>query len=301
MAKQSVVQRSNSNRANSKRATARRANSRRASSRRANSKGIIRYGKPTAKGGLVTGNERTIDAVDRHVTQHLGEPDYVLHEILSPLVHIDIHVVKPTKERPYWYLITSGMSDLAMRTPPGCAAFKYAELAISLPAWWKVDEKSFESEKWYWPVRWMKTLARFPHEYETWVFYQHTVPLSDGLPATGTKFCGVMMAMDSEFPEDFWLLKDGKRKIFFLAPVPIYPEEMEWKLEHGPDSLDDRMAAIGPANSWDSYDPKRPNSCAPARRSKPKAAGVKKARGSRPGATRAKAAAKGSGKARSRG
>ena len=59
---------------------------------------------------LSTG-ESNIDAITEHIEKYIGKVDFVYHEIISPLVHIDIHLVNPTPERNFYTLITSGMSD----------------------------------------------------------------------------------------------------------------------------------------------------------------------------------------------
>lgn len=226
----------------------------------------IRYGAPTADRTLTLGDAKSMKAIEKHITKHLGKPKFVYHEIYSELVHIDVHVVPPTKKRPFWYLITTGMSDRAMRAPKEAKDFRFAELAIALPGWWKLDERSLKSQRWYWPILWLKTLARFPHEFETWLFFEHSVPLADDFPAPGTKFEGVVMEMDDSFPPEFFTLKVGKRTIYFLSPVPVYPEEMQLKLSEGAEALNERLVKLG---TFDNYDPKRPNSCAkPTRRPK---------------------------------
>jgi PAS domain-containing protein len=47
------------------------------------------------------------------------------------------------------------------------ALFRLAELLVCLPADWPVTEEAFEDERNYWPVRWLKQVARFVHEYKT--------------------------------------------------------------------------------------------------------------------------------------
>ena len=37
-----------------------------------------------------------------------------------------------------------------------------AELLINLPAGWQLDEESLKDEKWYWPIRFLKFMARSP-------------------------------------------------------------------------------------------------------------------------------------------
>src|SRR3954447_23620840 len=108
---------------------------------------------------IVAGDQGLIDAVTRHVETCFGEIDVVLHEIVSPHAHIDLHVVAPTSERPVYTVVTSGMAERAM---PGDV---YAELMLVLPPTWaKYGEPEFEQEEHYWPFRLLKTLARLPHE-----------------------------------------------------------------------------------------------------------------------------------------
>lgn len=224
--------------------------------------GTVRYGAPKARKWVIpTGDAAIIGAIDKHIAKHVGKVDYVLHEIVSELVHIDVHVIKPTKKRSSWLLITSGMSELPMKTPRGAGKFKHAELAISLPGWWKLDQRSMRNEKWYWPIRWLKTLARFPHELETWLFYNHTVPLADAFPAPGTPFTGVLLGADSEFPSKFWEMKVGKRAVYFMTPIPVTEAEMNYRLEHGSEALLALFESVSEEHDFDCYDPKRPEVC----------------------------------------
>ena len=59
------------------------------------------------------------------------------HELISDLVHIDVNIMRPTEERPYYVMYTTGMSDMPMTLPEEIAdrgGFKgYAELFMFLP------------------------------------------------------------------------------------------------------------------------------------------------------------------------
>src|SRR5687767_15165770 len=59
---------------------------------------------------MAIGDSENIQRISEHIEQHCGEVESVLHELVSDLVHIDIHYVKPTPERNYHTLVTSGMS-----------------------------------------------------------------------------------------------------------------------------------------------------------------------------------------------
>ena len=102
--------------------------------------------------------------VVRHVEQHIGPVGSVFHELGSDFVHIDIHVVPPTPGRDYLTLVTTGMSDWPMAVPDDSDYPCYAELLVNLPAGWPLYQEAFEEEDNYWPVRWLKLLARWPHE-----------------------------------------------------------------------------------------------------------------------------------------
>ena len=55
---------------------------------------------------------------------------------------MDICIVPPTEERDYYTLVTMGMGAHRMNVPEELAEYKLerAELAIALPADWKLDQ-----------------------------------------------------------------------------------------------------------------------------------------------------------------
>jgi hypothetical protein len=192
------------------------------------------------------GDEGAITAITTHIETHLGPVDWVFHEVVSDLVHIDVHLVKPTPERPHWTLVTSGMSDRPMNAPD--ASDRYAELFLSLPGDWPLHQADFAEEANYWPVRWLKALARLPHEYDTWLGWGHTIPNGDPAEpfAESTSFCCWLVLPPLLAPEEFGELEvsDDKR-IRFLALVPLYEDEMNYKLEEGAQELVQRFERRG--------------------------------------------------------
>ena len=189
---------------------------------------------------MATGGEQAIEAISQHIEKYIGKVEVVFHEMVSDLVHIDVHVVAPTEERPFYTLVTSGMSDRAMSVPEELQELRFAELVISLPESWALTEEEFQDETNYWPIRLIKTLARLPHEYDTWLGFGHTVPNADPPEpyAENTRFScaliGVPLMADTEFCS---LELSQEKTIRFYSVVPMYDEETEFKLEHGLDAL----------------------------------------------------------------
>ena len=206
--------------------------------------------------------EEYIEQISEHVETHLGPVETVFHELVSDKVHIDVHFVKPTNDFPYVRLVTSGMSDLPMRTPDDPRLPRYAELLITLPADWKLSQSDMEDERWYWPIRLLKVLARLPHEYETWLGWGHTVPNGD--PATpyaeNTKLCAALVIPPVTVPNEFHTLAiPNVKDITFYAVVPLYESEMNLKLRSGLDALLKRFDKHGVS---DIVDPDRKDTAA---------------------------------------
>jgi hypothetical protein len=183
-----------------------------------------------------------MEDIDKHIETHLGKITMIYHEAISDTVHIDIHQIPPSENRPYWTLVTSGMSDLPMTTPEGREEFRYAELMLCLPPTWKMNQEDWKSEENYWPVRWLKICARFPHAYKTWLCWGHTLPNSNPPRAysSNTQFCCMMLGIPRTTPKDFWSLEIRPNKIIrFYALYPLYGGETEMKLKKSAEHLED--------------------------------------------------------------
>lgn len=203
---------------------------------------IYRHGEPLP--WAPPSGEAYIEEISSHIEKHLGPIETVFHELVSDRVHIDVHFVKAAKDFPFVRLVTSGMSDLAMSTPDDPEIPKYAELLITLPGDWRLSQKDMQDERWYWPIRLIKTLARLPHQHRTWLGWGHTVPNGDPpLPyADNTKFCGAIILPPVSAPEEFQTLSiAGVKTVTFFSVVPLYEAEMNLKLRSGTDELLDRF------------------------------------------------------------
>ena len=171
----------------------------------------------------------------------------VLHAILDDLHHIDVWIVPPNDRRPYQTLVTAGMSDRPMTVPTGYGR-AHAELTLSLPASWTLTTAAMESERAYWPVRLLVNLARFPQRYATFLDETHTVPNGD-LPEPYAMNTRMVCALIGPSPFGGTELGDVHRRdgplVRFLSVIPIYRDEMEFKLRHGAAALFERLKRAG--------------------------------------------------------
>ena len=202
----------------------------------------------TSKGDPKLGPESTanLEAIDAYIQQHIGPIDFVYHEIASDYVHVDVHHVPPDKNRPFHVLVTSGMSDKPMKAPKAGARWKYSELLLLLPESWPLSEDVLADEENYWSLHELKRLARFPHQYNTWLSHGHTIANGDPAEpfAKTTKLCNSMLYESMSFP-DLHPLEVARKEIFFWTVYPLYSEEVEFKLQHGSEVLMSRFVELG--------------------------------------------------------
>ena len=189
---------------------------------------------------------RYLPTITDHIERYFGTDFFVLDEKKSSVVHVDVHVVRPTPIRPYFTLLTSGMSDLDMRVPEGLEDLALAEVCLCLPKEWPLamDDFGWREPRYFWPIAILQQAARYPHINQTWFSWGHTVgsverpePLH-----VETRFTGLMLANPATFPEgaDTVETKDG-RAIHYLALIPLLDQEMKFKQKFDSDTLVEKL------------------------------------------------------------
>ncbi|MCL2106704.1 MAG: DUF2185 domain-containing protein [Oscillospiraceae bacterium] len=201
-------------------------------------------------------------AVEDAIAARFGSIDYVLREIISPEIRIDLCIAAPREDQPYYTIITRGMGARGMRPPEDspenmpedfCAR---AELVVMLPPAWEPQSRE---ECWYWPLRWLKLLARLPAAEDSWLGANHTVP--NGEPFCENTDYSAILLLDAYIPESRALapaacLPNGEALRFYQL-FPLYEEELRYKLEHGAAALLRRFGGtLSPV-----LDPARPSVC----------------------------------------
>ena len=190
--------------------------------------------------------ESEMDTIEEHIDKYFGKVENVFHELVSPDIHVDICIIPPAEERDYYTLVTMGMGARRMNVPDELAEYKLerAELAIALPANWKLDQESIKDEKWYWPIRLLKSLARLPIANDTWLGYGHTMDNENDF-AENTKLCAAILVapQDVEDGGEVCTLPSGE-DVNFYQVIPLYRDEMEYKIAHDADALLDKMNGI---------------------------------------------------------
>lgn len=200
-----------------------------------------------------------LEEIEAFLGSFLGKQAGVLHEIISDKVHLDVLVFPPNEARSNWTFVTSGMSDLPMNVPDGLEPredFELAELVIALPANWfagdpdgMISDAEFSQPEKYWPIRLLKSLARLPHDFDSWVWESHTFVSEGSSPEpydSTTRMSGSILFPMIGWPDGNHVLTtaDSKR-INFFSIVPLHADEMTYKLNKGEAALANALDAAG--------------------------------------------------------
>lgn len=180
-----------------------------------------------------------------HVEAELGPVARVQRGRGTRIVHVDLLFVEPSDERPCISIVTCGMSSRAMRTPREAREWRRCELMVNLPEDWPLDAQALGDERWSWPLRWLESLACFPHENHTWLGLGHTLP-NDEPPqplSEDTEQCAVLLSPPYIAGPRFARLDSGREHVHFYGVMPLYREELELAASAGAALLDERFAA----------------------------------------------------------
>jgi hypothetical protein len=122
-----------------------------------------------------------------------------------------------------------------MNIPRELEGLDRAELLICLPADWDLED--LKDENWYWPLRWLKILARLPLEEDSWLGWGHTV--SNGEPfAENTLFTDMLLLNPGLFDQAASACRlPGGEEVNFYQMVPLYAEEAAFKRSNNAEEL----------------------------------------------------------------
>jgi hypothetical protein len=146
---------------------------------------------------------------------------------------IPLLLVKTTSKSPVTVLMTNGLSDYKMPVPDKWKAFEFNELYFCLPGYWQIQDRDNPLMNWVFP--WIQRLTKFVLETETWFGHGHTMPCG-----AEKKSLSLTMKQNHFFLSNPILLEKeleavniSDRKVHFLAIIPIFKNEMDYKQRKG--------------------------------------------------------------------
>ena len=182
-------------------------------------------------------SEEEADKVESFISENFGHFDSVFHEFASDEIHVDICIIPPTNERNFITLVTMGMGAKKMNVPSDMKdqPRSRAELLICLPPDWPLSKDSLEEGKWYWPIYLLKALTRLPFGENSWIGYGHSIEFGEPFDES-TQQKGAML-VNPQFANSNQCSLTKRKVINFYQIIPLYKEEMDFKMEHDAEEL----------------------------------------------------------------
>ena len=141
-----------------------------------------------------------------------------------------INWIKAAKQRPYHILFTSGLANKTQNTSEKYTEFEHVELYICLPDYWKVENNDPEYS---WPIEWLDKIGAAQQNTESWFGPGDTLPAGKPSKALSPKMLQDHFILAE--PMEIESLKEVNiedKLVKFLAIIPIYPEEIDYKLRN---------------------------------------------------------------------
>lgn len=172
------------------------------------------------------------DPIVAHVESHYGPSEpLALREILPGKPAIAIHVIRTDENL---ILFTNGMSSNPMTVPQGQEDYRFAELLMLLPPDWPLDAKSLKQDQHGWPISWLRQVAHYPHQHQTWIGGD-TFIFPNGEPpqplGPGTKLT-CLLGMISGSDSGTLARSDGTQ-VHFYTLFPIHTDERDLEVKEG--------------------------------------------------------------------
>lgn len=130
-------------------------------------------------------------------------------------------------------MMTNGLSEYHMPVTEKWKGREFNEIYFCLPTYW--DMEDLENPNFNWVYEWIFTLEHFVREKETWFGPGHTIPCGNPPSRISTLmkqeyflFLDPMFLQQALEP-----LKVNGKTIHFLAIVPIFGDELDYKMGKG--------------------------------------------------------------------
>lgn len=154
---------------------------------------------------------------------------------------------------PITVLMTNGLSDYTMSVPEVLKGLEHNELYFCLPSYWDLEDSKNENMNWVTP--WIQRLTNYVLDKKSWFGHGHTMPCGQEMNSLSSTmlqnhfFLSNPILLEKELAP----LKVGAKTVQFLAIIPIFPDEMDYKQGKGTLKLMRKFLSNGVTELLDDY------------------------------------------------
>ncbi len=142
---------------------------------------------------------------------------------------------------PITIVMTNGLSNYTMPVSEKWKGRQHTELFFALPTYWDLED--VQNTNFSWPFDWIFRLESFVRERNTWFGPGHTIPTSTPpIAISNTMKQDHFIFLDPIYLESALApLEIDNKTVHFLATVPIFADELDYKMGRGTHQLVKKM------------------------------------------------------------
>lgn len=165
-----------------------------------------------------------------------------------PLIMLDLELRSPVS-----VLMTNGLSDYKMPVPENTDENEYNELFFCLPSYWEWED--MENPRMNWVFKWIQRLAKYAIEQKTWFGHGHTMPCGANMESLSETMLQNHLLLSNPLLLETALapIKVGDKEINFLAIIPMFSDEMDYKQGKGTFKLMQKFSNKGVTEQLDDF------------------------------------------------
>lgn len=150
-------------------------------------------------------------------------------------------------------LMTNGLSDYEMPVPEAEKGKEFNELYFCLPSYWEWQELENPNMNWIYP--WIQRLAKYVVEKNTWFGHGHTMPCGKEMASLSPtmKQNHLILTNPIYLETELEPMKLGDKTVHFLAIIPIFPDEMDYKQGKGTVKFLRKLISNGVSEKLDDF------------------------------------------------
>jgi hypothetical protein len=150
-------------------------------------------------------------------------------------------------------LMTVGLSDYKMKVHEKHIGEEWKELYVLVPSYWNLYDD--QNENMNWVFHWLTKLKNYVISKDTWFGHGHTVPTGKELAkiSPSMKQNHFILSNPLELEEELRPMEVGDKSISFLALIPIFADEMDYKQGKGTAKLFAKLAQQNVTEKLDDF------------------------------------------------
>lgn len=165
-----------------------------------------------------------------------------------PLLALDLE-----SRSPVTVIMTNGLSEYKMPVPEKLIGYEFNEIYFCLPSYWEWQD--LENPQMNWVFQWIQRLAKHVIEKQTWFGHGHTIPCGIDLkPLSETmRQNHFILTNPILLEQELEPIQLETKTIYFLAIVPMFGDEMDYKQGKGTLKLLRKFLSHGVTEVLDDY------------------------------------------------